>query len=386
MDLTQNGGVKNIRILIIGNGFDLAHNLPTRYLDFMDFIEIYILYEHDIDKEDLLETCSADGLSELQIDFIKCLRKLYIEKRDIFNEFADMINDNIWYIHFNTVKNKLLKEGKDCWIDFESEISKIVEIFDEINQKMLSDEKNGGYGIRLNDYELDILNMVFIEDEPENTEDLSIIKERMIYDLNRLTRALEIYLSAFINNVEIKNRIKEIEELQVDKVLSFNYTNTYERVYGSGLEGEIEYDYIHGEANLEHNIDTCNMVLGIDEYLEDEDKDKNIEFIQFKKFFQRIYKKTGCKYVDWIDQDSELSIFKDYENVIYIWGHSLDITDNDILSEIISHNSSRIKIYYLNKQVMGKQITNLVKMIGQDTLVSSVYGDSAKIEFIEQKK
>ena len=346
----------------------------------------YILYEHDIDKEDLLETCSVDGLSELQIDFIKCLRKLYIEKRDIFNEFADMINDNIWYIHFNTVKNKLLKEGKDCWIDFESEISKTVEIFDEINQKMLSDEKNGGYGISLNDYELDILKMVFIEDEPENTEDLSIIKERMIYDLNRLTRALEIYLSAFINNVEIKNRIKEIEELQVDKVLSFNYTNTYERVYGSGLEGEIEYDYIHGEANLEHNIDTCNMVLGIDEYLEDEDKDKNIEFIQFKKFFQRIYKRTGCKYVDWVSSNGKRYVDEQFEIEIYIWGHSLDTTDNDVLSEIINYNRSRIKIYYLNKQVMGKQITNLVKMIGQDTLVSSVYGDSAKIEFIEQKK
>ena len=32
-----------MNILIIGNGFDLAHNLPTRYLDFMDFIEIYII-------------------------------------------------------------------------------------------------------------------------------------------------------------------------------------------------------------------------------------------------------------------------------------------------------------------------------------------------------
>ena len=129
-----------MRILIIGNGFDLAHDLPTKYSDFMDFVEIYILYEHDIDKEDLLETCSGDDRSELQIDFIKCLRKLWIEKRDIFNEFANLINDNVWYIHFNNVKNKMLKEGKDCWIDFEAEISKIVEEFDDIYHKMLIEE------------------------------------------------------------------------------------------------------------------------------------------------------------------------------------------------------------------------------------------------------
>ena len=128
------------------------------------------------------------------------------------------------------------------------------------------------------------------------------------------------------------------------------------------------------------------MVLGIDEYLEDEDKDKNIEFIQFKKFFQRIYKRTGCKYVDWVSSNGKRYVDEQFEIEIYICGHSLDTTDNDVLSEIINYNRSRIKIYYLNKQVMGKQITNLVKMIGQDTLVSSVYGDSAKIEFIEQKK
>ena len=229
-----------------------------------------------------------------------------------------------------------------------------------------------------------MLGKFFIDEEPQNTGDLSIIKERMIYDLNRLTRALEIYLSIYINNLEIKSGIKEIEDLHVDKVLSFNYTNTYERLYGAELGTEVEYDYIHGKADIENNIDTCNMVLGIDEYLEDDEKDTNIEFIQFKKFFQRIYKKTGCKYVDWIDSDYYSYIEDGVE--IYIWGHSLDITDNDILSGLINYKHSRIKIYYLNKQVMGKQITNLVKMIGQDVLVSSVYGDNAKIEFIEQKK
>jgi len=27
-----------MRILILGNGFDLAHNLPTKYTDFLEYI------------------------------------------------------------------------------------------------------------------------------------------------------------------------------------------------------------------------------------------------------------------------------------------------------------------------------------------------------------
>ena len=34
----RNGG-KSMKILIIGNGFDLAHGLPTRYLDFLEFAQ-----------------------------------------------------------------------------------------------------------------------------------------------------------------------------------------------------------------------------------------------------------------------------------------------------------------------------------------------------------
>lgn len=48
-------------------------------------------------------------------------------------------------------------------------------------------------------------------------------------------------------------------------------------------------------------MEDCNLILGIDEYLENEkEQHKDNEFIQFKKFYQRIYKKTGCEYTGWI--------------------------------------------------------------------------------------
>ena len=50
------------------------------------------------------------------------------------------------------------------------------------------------------------------------------------------------------------------------------------------------------KADIANDVNSCNLVLGIDEYLSGEAKDKDNEFIQFKKFFQRIYKGTGCLY------------------------------------------------------------------------------------------
>ena len=114
------------------------------------------------------------------------------------------------------------------------------------------------------------------------------------------------------------------------------------------------------------------MVLGIDEYLTDERKDRETEFIAFKKFYQRIYKETGCKYKDWVEtireeyddflQEKERIINRANEYVgndvqrmmhrlqasavrdqkckmhnVYIFGHSLDITDK-ILWYIHSHS------------------------------------------------
>ena len=44
------------------------------------------------------------------------------------------------------------------------------------------------------------------------------------------------------------------------------------------------------------------MVLGIDEFLPVEKQNLNVEFVGFKKFYQRIYKETGCKYKNWVDE------------------------------------------------------------------------------------
>lgn len=70
---------------------------------------------------------------------------------------------------------------------------------------------------------------------------------------------------------------------------------------------------------------------------------------------------------------------------LYIFGHSLDVTDGDILRDLILNDNVYTTIYYLNKDVMGQQIANLVKVIGQDELIQRTGGSIRTIEFKRQQ-
>lgn len=377
---------ERMNILFIGNGFDLAHDLPTKYENFLDFTNVY-----------LGKTCFD---SEYIDSFREYFERIKQTAPSVYEEIGSLIKDNVWLEHFNAVYEERRKDGKIGWIDFESEISNIVQEFESIRLEMLFNLKNDQEVTYLKPYRLDKLESFFIDgEEPETLEGIVEIKKQMLEDLNRLTRCLEIYLSDYINNLPVSSKLPDIAGLNVDKVLTFNYTNTYERLYGK-CNPDIEYDYIHGKADINHDINSCQLVLGIDEYLPEGEKDKNTEFIQFKKFFQRIYKKTGCEYVNWLEEYETNNIGKyaslESENLnVYIFGHSLDVTDEDILRRFILDEYKkalrreglvvRTTIFHFNQNALGKQIANLVKVIGQDNLISMVHGSDARIILQQQQ-
>ena len=204
-------------------------------------------------------------------------------------------------------------------------------------------------------------------------------------ELERLIRALEIYIAEFVGKIDVLYKNPDIESLTLDHVLSFNYSNTYKRVYEN--EKKMEYNYIHGEADINKNILTSNLVLGIDEYLDDDRKDKELEFLTFKKFYQRIYKSTENNYLNWM---AEIRKDKSYRiHNLYIFGHSLDVTDKDILKMFICNDNVQTKIFYYrenedDKRALGKLIKNLILMMGQDELIKRTGGVNKTIEFIPQ--
>lgn len=228
------------------------------------------------------------------------------------------------------------------------------------------------------------------------------LRDVLLNDLNRLTRALELYLCAFISNITNKEISPDIKNIHFDKILSFNYTDTYKKIYDP--KELAEYDYIHGKAERKHSSDTNNMVLGINEYLSKKRKNREVEFIAFKKFYQRIYKETGCKYKEWVDDirsdmpirnlklayvgDGRSKVYQSENSkyhYLYIFGHSLDITDKDILRDLILNEDVYTTIFYFNKDDFGAKISNLVKVIGQDELIKRTGGSTKTIEFKQQQ-
>ena len=69
---------------------------------------------------------------------------------------------------------------------------------------------------------------------------------------------------------------------------------------------------------------------------------------------------------------------------VYIIGHSLDITDKDILEAVMLMNDNKTIIFHHDQDALGKQIANLVKVIGQDNLISMVHGSNARIILQQQ--
>lgn len=378
-DVSEIGGRKIMdfitNILVIGNGFDLAHNLPTTYGNFLNFLQNFQEYT----KGDMPQYNT----------FYSYFKKLQEEKSSIYNEIEVLISGNLWLRYFISIFEERCKEGKKGWIDFENEISTVIQTLDSARHTLNEQIKSGTEPLKMKQAQLNILCPIFCEDgkiiSAENcifkSNTIDLRKRKLLTDLNCLIRCLEIYLSDYVK-IETCQPLNVIQDLTIDGIISFNYTNTFEMVYGK-IFPNIKYDYIHGKARLDGNVNDCNLVLGIDEYLQSEQQDKDNEFIQFKKFFQRIYKGTGSKYIDWLNDLSLIDDFNDRPDLnIYVYGHSLDVTDADIFRRLILANNAKTHIFYHTQDALGSQIANLVKIIGEEKLIHFTDGSKRKIEFI----
>lgn len=184
--------------------------------------------------------------------------------------------------------------------------------------------------------------------------------------------------------------------VKVDSVLSFNYTEIPTDVYPSLTLENVHH--IHGCAKASRPAEGNDMVLGVNEYWSDEEKDSHTNFNLYKKFVQRIIKKTGTrykyelgkmslKYESMKDIQPKPGIFAEPQrNHVFIFGNSLDVTDADILREIILTEGVVTTIFYRNKQQKANQIANLCKILGQDKLLGRVFSIPPTIIFAPQKE
>lgn len=299
----------NRRMLVVGNGFDLAHGLPTRY-------------------QDMLDALSHDTASWLSL------------------EDRQRYSDNPFIKYFSKYKDL------PGWTGFESEIQQIVNYLCKIYDNRRPPTIHGD----IESFFLDIR----IAWRSHDTKTMWNILQQ---DLDELISYIDVYLSKYIPSQLPKALSTDsqyprfVYKRHYDYFLSFNYTNTYfdfaEMMNdGNGIVVPTEDQFIHGCCSAMGA--SQNIVLGI----EDNDP-SNLDTIYFKKYFQRIQKKTGREVFDWFDE----KISSSEPIVTDIFGHSLDTTDKDILM-LILEKSQYTNIYYYNQADYEQKIINLVRLYG----------------------
>ncbi|WP_180062835.1 AbiH family protein [Acinetobacter sp. YH16042] len=431
-----------MNILIVGNGFDLSHYLPTKYDHFMDVM-------------DAIETHTGDTMSFEEL-FSKCRENWFINKTKEFykteiitleggqlNNLKNLLKENSWYSYF---KNHV-QEIK-TWIDFELKINDVLKVLASFllqiekisNEQGLSSKeiffstdaplgkifltienchilellkitKSGYYAQReFLDEEFGIyyqMTEVYSDDEDANFKfyiandnvqyqhgcykvKIDKIMSNLHQELENFVEIFNKYLELIVTCLEPKRQLITPLDYWInpDKILSFNYTNTYKRLYDYA-----DVEFLHGSHGEKQNI-----VLGVSDL--DDDALKKLKAYGFTKYHQKLFKDTDYLFLDVYknkilsNRKSQIDLYEQlkgenrsaYRNVLnnriknsetmldlnfYIWGHSLDISDKDYIIDLFSLNDDmdrnvRVVIYHYDKTAKFSLLNNLLAILGKD--------------------
>ena len=112
-----------MNILVIGNGFDLAHGLPTTYQEFLDFSYIFKIYNEEPNKKQFQFAPKYEKFKTYILGLYEKSEENE-EIKKLCEDLIGLIKDNKWIEYFRKVNDK------ETWIDFESEISKVIQALD----------------------------------------------------------------------------------------------------------------------------------------------------------------------------------------------------------------------------------------------------------------
>lgn len=374
-----------MKILVIGNGFDLAHGHKTKYKDFIDYVEQFNMF-YDVNNINGEDPIRGGNFMNYIIDFFKDRDQVISE---LINEFHRITKDNIWIKHFNNI----MYSCNENWVDFEKEISKVVRWMEEKFEDCIKENEFKKFQDHIKSEDLNSEKKVFITDllldiDKYNFLEKFELEKINIYSkhLDDLIRAFEIYLMTYVDSTLGENLNEDILNLNLredDALISFNYTDTYNKLYKNNQIKKENVHFIHGMAKLKNTSETNNMVLGIDDYHEGEDRNQKVKYLRFNKYFQRIVKGTDASYKDLFRDNHDLGREK---LDVYFFGHSLDVTDKDILKEIFENEDAKITVFSYDIKTQQQQVNNLVQVLGRDQVISSAYDSEPKIRFKIQSK
>lgn len=392
--------IKSNNILLVGNGFDLAHGLRTSYNDFLFLMQNWnVFYIKYLEKEnvksqwyyDFSRTYNGiyDSLPEEEKQRIAKLLELSPQMNyDNIEKLGEIIKTNSWSQYYQKCGAEI-----DGWIDFEREMYPVLDLLSYIcdrdcyfrNSRRISIDGKIANFLNIVDllpqYVRADTNWIYILDKFWSSK-YGVLKKKLLdslkKELMKFIKALEIYIHEFVHSRTDVKILKQISDINPKYVISFNYTLT-EKIYGIS---EDKVHHIHGAIREDMTTDSNNMVLGVNER-----ENQNIDFIYFVKYFQRIQKNCGTQYKQFVEQTevTEIGFMRNKPYDLYIYGHSLDITDEDILKYIIGDfNENRefelkpeqVIIYYYDQVDFENKVINLINLYGRTVVEENMENDN----------
>ena len=357
------------RLVIIGNGFDLAHGLPTSYKHFIDDYwkkgcctngsrKIYY-------NDNFVEiTCELGGMyNTLDYEAIDNINS-YNELR-IFVERKKEIGYGYFVVDFkNLFFKKICENSIENWVDIENEyyreLKKIVKSASNFENK-----KQIVIGLNKEFEQVKDLLEIYLKEKVEEQYDFRIFTNNPINDilLPELSHPFDEkeYLKEFQQSdqsyvKDFLNRYKEKPDL-ITHFLSFNYTKAVEQ-YFIKFAFPKQINYIHGKLNDSAN--TVNFGFGDemdDDYKMIENIDDN-EYLKNFKSFQYLQNSNYKQLLDFVESDQKFQV--------YIMGHSCGLSDRTMLNTIFEHpNCISIKVFYHQREDGTDNYTEIIQNISR---------------------
>lgn len=344
------------RIIIVGNGFDLAHGLNTSYRDFINWYWKQCGYNllHCSEKE------MSDGLCSFKVkdrenalSWAMAFQGWHYQRDNPFVKWNEIdalntaINDRD-YCDFSIISplfQRICKQMSLGWVDIENEYYSML-----VEYKGMKDELE-----RLNK-DLAVIQSLLVKylneiqkNEINNELANDDIKQQMFAPFVAKDISIEAKdkCNDFLKRRYNDDNLKNIEFLPPDMLypdcvmlLNFNYTNIAD-LYLDDDENVI-INQIHGDLSLPESV-----IFGYGD--ESDDEYKRLQKINDNEYLR--YIKTN-RYLETPNYRLLLSFIDSAPFQVCIMGHSCGLSDKTLLNTLFEHkNCVSIKpYYYVNEQ------------------------------------
>jgi hypothetical protein len=346
-------------IILIGNGFDLAHGLKTSYKDFIDDF-------WEGEKKKVIEGLDRNT-ENYPVIFHKYEDEIIhmISPCDI-KDLPKTINTNIkgykWFKELSDSKFTININGKDITIKFTHKNNFIKTISEKTYlQKWVDIEEE--YYFALNE----CLNGKREGEVEKLNKDFLIVQKALeLYLINQTAKGIKASANILTNFKSIINSIN------IDKTksnftygsilfLNFNYTST-ERQYIDDLsqvfQNDIECVHIHGELEDPNNP----IIFGYGDEIDD-----NYKLIEKKNDNGYLENVKSIKYLETDNYKKMLSFITSDGYQIFIMGHSCGISDRTLINTLFEHeNCKSIRVFYHKKTDGTDNYSDVIRNISRN--------------------